>query len=114
MMSKDKSITLVRQEGNPGLENTGFNIESKKKTSLSCVKTIMTVVCEEEIHYFVCVSLRREMKRVCELSICMFRIRDCWNTCVALVNKIYHDCSVQLQWKLICFDSNDSSYFTKK
>ena len=31
-----------------------FDIESKKKTSLSCARNIMTVVCEEEIHYFVC------------------------------------------------------------
>ena len=36
------------------MENTGFDIESKKKTSLSCARNIMTVVCEEEIHYFVC------------------------------------------------------------
>ena len=46
------------------MENTGFDIESKKKTSLSCARNIMTVVCEEEIHYFVSVTFKRETKRV--------------------------------------------------
>ena len=50
-------LSLVRK---PGLENTGFNIESKKKTSLSCAR-ILWLLCVKKRFIILCVSLEREI-----------------------------------------------------